>query len=622
MRASALPISSSTTIQEFYSLLDKCAFSLLKEHEIIEAWLRFKSLTKIDSEIQFAQWEVEVFLFSFRGSRLFSFSTSNGKEIGEVKEYPDLTELQVEAFDYIKQRAITAVSNLLKARYSHILWYSISKKNKSYAENAIRYYISSINDYYRLIINEGVKESTFELGRLYENLIGLVNEVKFSVDELKELTDFLLMQEDKLPFYTKHGILNDMLQHPKIFKANDFSNVLILFEKRLTSKEDEGGDFTWANYHLPTAVKIAQKIKSNIPRWYNEIGDSYLRMARKEGDDKRNWIKLDFFSKSIEAYRKAGNKEKKNEVEQLYFLLKPNVKLDEYKVDFDEETIKKIREFNDELKEKAKNLLKETPNRIYSIIANGSFFPKYQDVLRASKNRESSFLDAVTTVYFDSNKNITTPNEEENEKYELMKAYRMRVNETLLPFLHYVVILGIKSGHLTARNFLEFLVQNTWIGKPVINYDLGGHQVKTNWARLIIPAIADFFTQVLSWGESKYYSPSFILCIDSLALKIEGLFRSFSERINISTSIGKKKGMQETLLNNILENETILQYFNEDDRLLFEYVFSDKGGLNLRNNVAHSFYNENQYQPDEMLLLLAVVLRLGKYNNIKAKQAN
>jgi hypothetical protein len=367
-------------------------------------------------------------------------------------------------------------------------------------------------------------------------------------------------------------------------------------------------------------LQIAQKIKSDVSRWYNEIGNSYLRMAEKKSEDERNWIRLDFFSKAIEAYRKAGNKEKKNEVEQLYFLLKPNVKLDEYKVDFDENTIKKIKEFNDELKEKAKNLLKETPSNIYSIIGNGSFFPKYQDVLKASKKRENSFLDVVTIVYFDGNKNITTPNQEDNEKYELLKVYRMRVNETLLPFLHYALILGIKSGHLTATNFLEFLIQNTWIGKPAINFDLGGHPVQTNWARLIIPAIADFFNQVLSWGESKYYSPSFILCIDSLALKIEGLFRGFSERINISTSIGKKKGMQETLLNNILENEAILQYFNEDDRLLFEYVFSDKGGLNLRNNVAHSFYNENQYQPDEMLLLLAVVLRLGKYN-IKIKQA-
>jgi hypothetical protein len=124
----------------------------------------------------------------------------------------------------------------------------------------------------------------------------------------------------------------------------------------------------------------------------------------------------------------------------------------------------------------------------------------------------------------------------------------------------------------------------------------------------------EFFKQVISWGESKYYIPSFILCVDSLTLKIEGLFRNFSDRINISTSIGKKKGMQETLLNNILENEVIIKYFNEDDRLFFEYVFSDKGGLNLRNNIAHSFFNEKDYQPDQMLLMIAVVLRLGKYD--------
>lgn len=64
----------------------------------------------------------------------------------------------------------------------------------------------------------------------------------------------------------------------------------------------------------------------------------------------------------------------------------------------------------------------------------------------------------------------------------------------------------------------------------------------------------------------------------------------------------------------ILENEVILKYFNEDDRLFFEYVFSDKGGLNLRNDIAHCFYNENQYGPSNMLLLIAVLLRLAKYD--------
>jgi hypothetical protein len=55
--------------------------------------------------------------------------------------------------------------------------------------------------------------------------------------------------------------------------------------------------------------------------------------------------------------------------------------------------------------------------------------------------------------------------------------------------------------------------------------------------------------------------------------------------------------------------------------LLFDYVFSNEGGLNLRNNIAHCFYSENEYHPDKMLLLLAVLLRLGKYN-IKTEPIN
>ena len=114
--------------------------------------------------------------------------------------------------------------------------------------------------------------------------------------------------------------------------------------------------------------------------------------------------------------------------------------------------------------------------------------------------------------------------------------------------------------------------------------------------------------------------PNFILCTDSLTLKIEGLFRSFSERINVSTSKGKKKGMQEALAHDIINNEIIKQYFDENDMLLFEYVFSNEGGLNMRNNIAHCFYSENEYHHDKMLLLIAVLLRLGKYNiNHKAK---
>ena len=188
------------------------------------------------------------------------------------------------------------------------------------------------------------------------------------------------------------------------------------------------------------------------------------------------------------------------------------------------------------------------------------------------------------------------------------------MNETLYPFLHHVIVLGVKTGHLTYRNFIDFLVDNTWIGKPHIKIDLAGNSETTNWVQLLAPSIVEFFVQVQAWGESEYYTPNFILCIDSLTLKMDGLFRNFCERINVAISIGKEKGMQEILMSNILDSETIKKYFDEDDRLLFEYAFSNEGGLNLRNNIAHSFYFADEYISDKMLLLLAMLLRIGKYN--------
>ena len=117
----------------------------------------------------------------------------------------------------------------------------------------------------------------------------------------------------------------------------------------------------------------------------------------------------------------------------------------------------------------------------------------------------------------------------------------------------------------------------------------------------------------MAWDESKYYTPNFILCTDSLTLKILGLFRNFSERLNISTSKGKRTGVQEALAHDIINNDTIRKYSEDSDRLLFDYVFSNEGGLNLRNNIAYCFNSENDYYPDKKLLLLAVLLRLGKY---------
>lgn len=604
------------TLEEFYQVYDSKALELKKRYELLEPLLKFKDKSTSEDVIQKLQWEIEACIFEAHGRKLFSFSTSNGKSIGEIQEYPDLNEYQKLAFDFLINRADNSQSTYLKAKYNFLLWYSITKKNNIYAKKSSENFIKVIHECLCRI--ETDEEYSYEIGKLVENLLAIVSESKQNINESKSLIGMLL-QDNKLIFWAKHGIIDDMLNYPKIFKSQDFTDTIPIFNERLQKTTDKLDDYSLINYHLPTAIKVAQKLKQDTKIWHEEVGNANLRLAEQEVEDNRNWIKLSYYTSAIEAFRRSGNYEKKEQAEQLYFELKPKVKLDTFRVDFDEETIVKLKERQEEVKQFALALLKHSQEYIYSNLANGKYFPKIEDVRKASKENRVDFLEFAVTLQFDNNKNISTKSIEEEEKSKLLETYGNRMKETFLPFLHYFFVYGIKTGHINSKSFLRYFVTNTWIGKPDIRIDLGGELEETNWVNQIAPAINEFFKQILAWGESKYYSPNFILCIDSLTLKIEGLFRNFSERLNVSTSIGKKNGVQEVLAHDIMNNDTIRQYFNEEDMLLFDYVFSNKGGLNLRNNIAHCFYSENEYHPDKMLLLLAVLLRLGKYNIKKQK---
>jgi hypothetical protein len=94
------------------------------------------------------------------------FSTSNGKEVGEISEYPQLNEYQNTAFDYLKNRAINSESAYLKARYNLLLRHSILKKNNSYAKNASINYIATIEECVSKLKEE--IEYSYLIGRIIE----------------------------------------------------------------------------------------------------------------------------------------------------------------------------------------------------------------------------------------------------------------------------------------------------------------------------------------------------------------------------------------------------------------------------------------------------------------------
>jgi hypothetical protein len=606
MKAKEIDINQFRSINELYSLIDANAYELERNWDILELWVNYRNLTVDEIEKQKMQIEIYCLQFDLKGNQLFSQIYSGQKSANEIKKYPDLNEFEKEAIVYVKERAIKAINPILKARYNHLLWKCpIGIKNNSYALNAIENYIKAINGFYEQYKIDKNKDIPIEIGRLYENLVAVSNDIKSENMELKSLTIFLLFQAKKLEFYTLHGILSDMLEYPKIFKPVDFENTLTIFEKELQNKQRKIDYHNLATYYLPTAIKIAIKTKNDVKKWHNEVGKAYLILAKDETEENRFWIKQSFQIKSLEAFTLAGNKEMKIELEKLYAELKPKITLPGFsnQIEIPQEHIIKV----------ANNVLKEPANKIYEILASGYFFPPYKQIVEESNDKENSFLDYCTTILFDNNKNISKLQDEDINNKKIFETYNFYVSVSILPYLHHVFMPGIKSGHLNFENFIDFISKKTWIGIHHSKYDLGGEDRPTNWVGLLAPSIIEFFLQTQAWLNSKYYVPSYVLCIDSLTLKIEGLLRDFCNRLNIPTSVHRKDGMQEIYVNNILDNETIKKYFNEDDLIFLNYLFSNEGGINMRNNVAHCFYDYGDYNLSKMLLLIAALLRIGKY---------
>lgn len=614
MKSKKIDINQFDTIGEVYNFVDKNAYNLERNWDLTDIWVKYRNKTTSEVEKQKAQWEIDCFIFEIKGDRLFSQIYSVASDIGEVKAYPNLNDIQKEVIRYVTQRLDNSSNPLLKARYAHLLWKCpVGIKHNKFAKTAIDNYVKAIVEYSNQWNDEKHKETPFQVGKLYETLLAVMNDLKTNLEPLKELTHKLLFNST-FEFYTKHEILTDMLKYSKLFKPNDFENTLSILEEELNKNKIKSDDFLLVNYHLPTAIKIAIKTKTDVKKWYNEIGLAYLRIASNETEEDRFWIKLDNYSNAIKSFILAGNIEKKSEAEFLYSELKPKVKLPITRINFDEESQKKLQEFQDYIKQFAEDILKQKPEQIYSSISNGLFFPQYADIIKASKNKENSFLNFVTTIHFDKNNNISKKQKDLEHEKEIYDTYSYCIRMSVLPYLHYILVPGIKSGSLTFENFIEFIAKKSWIGKPHIKYDLEREEKPINWIALLSPSIVEFFIQIQGWVSSKYYKPSFVLCVDSLTMKFEGLLRDFCKRINVPTSVSRRKGMQEAYIHNVLDNEIIKTFFNEDDLLLFNYLFSTDSGLNLRNNVAHCFYDYEEYHPEQMYLLIAALLRLAKYD--------
>lgn len=302
--------------------------------------------------------------------------------------------------------------------------------------------------------------------------------------------------------------------------------------------------------------------------------------------------------------QKAGNKEKIEEVTVLVESAKRTINFKSIKIEHTDEIIQKVwdtlNSFTDLLIEQYKS------KEIYEyIILTDKIFPKVEVL---NENIRPIMFDLCSVMNFDINKNVS------HKENSGINPYFIHIQNFSIQHLRMIFSKGIKNGKISFESLIQYFKNHTWYGQDFTFINEDGEVEGFNWIELLSPSIESFFSQSeIDIKLNKNNNQGYILAIDSLVIKFEGLLREFSRSIGAQTIEIKDNGTGERIsFDKLLENEKLNALIPKDDIGLFKFLFTSEG-MNLRNNIAHCFYQTKNYSPATMFLLIAALLKLGNY---------
>lgn len=599
------------SIDELYKFLETNVNNPKRQWDLTKDFKRFSDITTDELIKHKIGWECCIFDFYLENGTAKPVHSTTTEDGVTIWSYPCFENFNDDAYSYLKDRAKKVKNDFLIARYNQILWNSPTKhKHQQQAKNAVDAYL-------RILENKdcynGDRHSLNDCIEIFKNGFSLCLMVKYKVNEFKQLFHSYLFEKTKFQDHYKIYLLQFLLELAQI-KKDDFIDTKELLLKISKKFRIDKKDFFFLKTIFETGLKIAQKSNEDTKIWNKRIGDACCKMAESRMDDETKMIPLNLYKDAISYYKLAGAVKKIKDTEDKYFEVKRHLKLATVRFPLEDEHAEIMHKL---IEAHVKDLLTRSPNEIFVYLTHGTdIFPNIKVLNEIAKKEKDSFADIATMISFDINKNISTGKESKKGKIKakVYETYSFHLNLFIVPLLHRLFYDGILQNKITFETLSLYFLNETWLGQETSDTDSGGNLIRYKWISLIAPSLHEYFSQAESTIKSNNPFSNFILSIDSLTLKFEGVLRDFARHSNVSTTIMGKKGvLREKYIEDLLADETIKKYFDENDLLFFNFLFVAKDGLNLRNNVAHSFYRFNNYSFPLFLLLICAFLRIGKY---------
>lgn len=604
-----------TTLNEAYEALEHRSLEEKHTHTLSDIFKDVRDdLYKNNQKFEAvkAQYEIDFLNFNIHENNLsFLYSGTNSK--GELVQYPSLKQFTDDEYKYLIERWHKAKSPALKSRYSHILWLS-PKKKIEHAHTAIKEYLKLIRiiekqdqnqpeDYFGLRVLDNIKNAfllsisiNYEIEKVKKELLRIVKKYSF---------------ESTSAYVIRMDLIEIMLKHKTIFNKVDFKGIVSVCEKIFQKKYAESRHA--AIDVLSLIIKVEKKLGNNVIDYERRIGELWEKLVIEREDD-TNIVSTEFCIDAIKQYKKIKDTKKVKELEQKLNELKKRIRLGSFGQEIDlTESVKEYRKFADNLSNNSSVAI------INYLMTDKNLLPTYEEMEKQTEGlrKEFFFSQMFGTSVLDNNGNTVQYFSDEDEKkyFEILQCYQFSLDISRGRLIAEIFFACIKKKKLTAQSILDFLKSHSWLGKELQMKSNDGKYRQYCWLALIAPALNEYFVNLEIYYRNAAVFPNFVLCIDSLVLKIEGMLRDICTFNQITTYELKtdKKGRtisHEKDIHKLLYEEEINKLIDKDDLLFFKFLLVEKVGYNLRHKVAHSLMTYNEYHIHYMNLLVIAILKL------------